>query len=839
MTTTTATDRRPDFALLLRRHRRVSGLTQGELAERAGLSRRAISDLERGERRAPYHVTVDMLATALELAPADRGALAASVLRSRHRPAPEQPAGADGPPAGLTAPPIPPTSLLGRGAPVAAATALLEQDEVRLLTLTGPGGVGKTRLALEVAGAARDAYPDGLAFIALAALADPALVPAAVARAVGLRESSERPLREHLIAHLHKKRLLLLFDNFEHVAAATPLLADLLAACPGLTLLITSRAPLRLRGEYEFPVPPLPLPDPAATPDLATLCASAAVALFVERARAAGALFALSPANVVAVAAICRRLDGLPLAIELAGARARLLPPPALLARLNRSLDVLGGGSRDLPERHQTMRAAIDWSYTLLPVGEQALFRQLAVFAGGAALEEVEAICRTLGDDPGVDALDGLGALLDKSLIWQQDDADGEPRVGMLQTIRAYGLDRLATSGEEGRTRQAHAAFYRALADQAEREVVGPAQEAWLRRLEAEHDNLRQALDWTLTHEGIEAGARMALALLRFWWVRGHVGEGRAWFEKILAPGHPWGGPAASSVRARALCEAGWLAYLRQEYERAAALSLESLALYRDIGEPWGIARALDTLAQIAGDRGNDARAIALYEESLALRRTLSDRRDVGASLCNLGNALLRAGDVARAEPLHAESLAIFRVLGDTKGVSTVLNIQGSVANGRGEYARAAVLYEEALALARDIGDTWATAAGFFNLAEVARELGDDEGAAALHRQALLLSDELGDTILVVACLDGLAGDAAMRGHAARAARLLGAAAARREEIGMALSGLERATHDRTVVAARTALEASATARETTFEQEYAAGRRMSATEAIAYALEA
>jgi len=623
------------------------------------------------------------------------------------------------------------------------------------------------------------------------------------------------------------------------VAAAAPLLSDLLAACAGLTFLVTSRAPLHLRAEHELAVPPLPLPDVAATLDVAALSATAAVALFTERARAAGATFAPSPANLAAVAAICRRLDGLPLAIELAAARARLLPPPALLARLDRGLAVLTGGARDLPERHQTMRAAIDWSYTLLHAGEQALFRRLAVFAGGATLEAVESACQTSGDDLGGDVLDGLGALLDKSLIWQQDDADSEPRVGMLQTIRAYGLERLTASGEEDRARQGHAAFYRALADQAEQEVVGPAQEVWLRRLETEHDNLRQALDWTITHDGVVAGARMALALLRFWWVRGHIGEACAWFDRILASDRAWEGTDAPSVRARALCEAGWLAYLRREYGRATGLSHESLTLYRRVGESWGIARALDTLAQIAGDQGAYTQAIALYEESLALRRTLGDRHDLGASLCNLGNALLQIDDIARAEPLHEENLAVFRALGDTKGVSTLLNIQGSAATSRGEYARAAVLYEEALALAQDIGDMWATAAGFINLAEIAREVGDNERAQTLHRRALTLSGDLADTTLIVAGLDGLAANAIACGHPTRAARLLGAAAARRAEIGVALSGLERTIHDCTVAAARTALEAPATAWEDAFEQAYAAGRRMSTAEAIAYALEA
>lgn len=700
------------------------------------------------------------------------------------------PVGVAAAPAGALPPtnlPVPPHPLVGREAAVAQAVALLSELGIRLLTLTGPGGTGKTRLGLAVAAAMRPAFADGTYFVALDVLTDPALVVPTIAATLSVREDGGRPLGDTLREWLRGRATLLLLDNCEQVVAAAPALADLLAAAPGLALLATSRVPLRLAGEHELAVPPLALPDAARATDVAAVAASPAVRLFVARARAVRADFALTAENAAAVAGICARLDGLPLALELAAARVRLLPPAALLARLEQRLALLTGGPRDRPDRQRTLRAAIDWSYRLLSPEEQALFARLAVFVGGRTLDAIAAICDAEGD-LGLDVLDGVEALVSHSLLVQAEGVGWEPRFVLLETLHEYARERLAERGEAAALARRHAHYFLALAEEAEPQLRGPGQVTWLARLAEEHDNLRAALAWSLGAGDGATAQGLVAALWRFWNWRGHAGEGGRWAEAALA--------------------------LRAGVEPALR------------------ARALNAAGLLARAHGDYATARVRLEESLALHRALGDRPRVAAAINNLANAAFDGGDWHAARALYAESVVLLRALGDPHPLATALGNLGSVASLQGDLATARALLEESVALHRALGDREALAMSLENLGDVAAAAGDRAAARAHYRESLALRQAVGYQRGVTVALDGLARLALAEGRVAHAVRLFGAAERARAAVGAPLSPLERAPLERATARARDALG------DATFAAAWAEGAALPLEAAVALALE-
>jgi predicted ATPase/DNA-binding CsgD family transcriptional regulator len=727
-----------------------------------------------------------------------------------------------------TALPAQPGALIGRARELEDAARQLSATDVRLLTITGPPGAGKTRLALNVAGQLADLSPDGVWFVDLAPIHDARLLPTAIGRAAGVREQRGELAQARVKRHIGQRQLLLLLDNFEQILPAAAAVADLLASCPNLKVLVTSRAPLRLRWEHVLPLPPLAVPDRRRLPAPAELAQIPAVALFVERAQAVDPAFRIGQDNADAVAEICVRLDGLPLAIELAAAHSNVLAPAEILTRLRRrfdqlaggTVDLLAGGAIDLPTRQQSLQAAFDWGYDLLSPPDRALFRALSVFSGGFTQAGALAVAGS----------DDLTALVQHSLVRREGREPGEDVCfRMLETLRTYALDRLQRAAEWRATAERHARFMVDITERAAPELLGAHQATWLARLEREHDNLAAALRWTVDTGAIELSLRLAGGLWRFWWLHGHLSEGMAWMDAVLSASRDASEPLLPA-RAAALNGAGVLAHVRGEYERAASLVGESLALSRRLGLTTSMAAAMHNQAALAREQGDWPRALAAYEESLALERQAGNAWGIATSLTNLGALAVDQGDTSRAVALLQEGLALMRGLGDARGIASALHNLAAVRRDMGEWQRAADLHSESLALWRELGDRWGVAASLHDLARVTGRLSDGRRAAGLLAESLALFTELGVRQGTAACLEGLAAVALAADRPLDAARLLGAAEALREAIGAPLPARERQDLARIVAQARAAAKGGA------FREAWLVGRELSADETAAFA---
>jgi predicted ATPase/serine/threonine protein kinase len=686
--------------------------------------------------------------------------------------------------------PVQRTVFIGRERELANLRQLLNRKDVRLVTLTGPGGIGKTRLALQVVGELSDEFAG--CFVSLSTVAGNEAMTAAIARALGLREvpgeSSGQTLKEYVRGL--GQPLLLLLDNFEHLISAGADIAELLTLNPNLTVVVTSQALLHVYGEHEFPVPPLAAPDrrsiPAA-PD--ALSRFPAVALFVERAKAVKNDFTITKENAAAVAAICARLDGLPLAIELAASRIKLLSPATMLTRLESSLNLLTGGARDLPLRQQTLRGTVNWSYNLLNAAEQSLFRRLSVFTGGCTLEAVEAICNTKGD-LGLDALDGMASLADKSLTQPLAGASAERRFSMLSAIREYALERLVESGEEFATRRAHAAYYVVLGEEGGGEL--PTHPEWLERFDLEHQNFREALEFLIKIGDADWGMRLGSALFHFWETREHFAEARALLDKLLK----LPGATQTKMRARLWFYAAIFSFVQGDFVCAQKWQEESLKISRDLGDQRGVAVALNALGVTARDRGDLDTACSLFEQCVATWRDLGSPIDIARALSNLANVVRLQGNRARAHALYDECLAIFHAAGDTTGVAWTLNYLGDLVRESVDSIAARSYYEQSLSAFRQLGDRWGIASGLCDLARLSAAQSKHQDAERLYGESIRMFQDLGHKRGIARVLECFAESAATQSRPEQSLRLAGAAAAMRQRIGAPLIPAERSRLD-------------------------------------------
>jgi predicted ATPase/DNA-binding CsgD family transcriptional regulator/transcriptional regulator with XRE-family HTH domain len=839
---------RETFGRWLKQRRQGLDLTQHALAVQSGCTVETIRKLE-AEKRRPSRQLVTRLAETLQIPAADRAGFQ-QLARGHASAVPCTPL-----PASLESPvdhvvqtnghlPVPLTPLIGQEAERAALCDLVRRTDVRLVTLLGPPGIGKTRLGIQVAADLQEAFATGVRFVPLTSLREPSLVIPAMARLLDVREIGGQPLIDTLVHALQGQQRLIVLDNFEHLAAAAPDLAQVLEHAPDLTLLVTSRAALRLTGEHVWAVPPLGLPDPGQWSSYDELLASPAVQLFVQRAQTVHPTFTLTEATAPAVAEICVRLEGVPLAIELAAARSRVLSPQAMLARLDQRLGLLTGGAVNTPARQQSLRAAIAWSYALLPPEGQALFRRLGVFVGGT-LAALEAVCQDAATHRGegeVPLLDCLATLVDQSLLQYTNSADGEPRFTMLETLREFALEQLDAAGETEVVCQRHATYYVHLAEHAAPHLQGPDQAAWLERLAGEHDNLRAALAWCLGAKGwrphradhstaVEMGLRLAVGVCLFWEVRGYWQEGRTWLEAVAR--QPQGTPA---LRARALAHASRIACLQSDYAAAAQLAEHSLALARAVNNRQSMVTVLHTRGLVAVHVGNYTQATRLFEDALALARQISrdvgDRRVLVLPLMGLSNVVSRQGDPRRARALCEEGLALAHALGMKTSVAHLLNRLGRIARAEQDYAQAAVHFRQSLQLYHELGDKAYASVVLGNLGFMALYQHQVAQAAAHFAECLTVGHAVGYKVSIDKALNGLGAVAAAQGQPQPAVRLFSAAAALRQMIGYECGAVNQTEMTRHLATLRTHLDPG------TFEALWTAGQALPLEAVLAEALD-
>lgn len=789
----------------LRLARQQRGWSQSQVAESLGTNAFTVCRWERG-MATPSPIFRQSLAELYGSTPAELGLVPAEPLSIT----PEEP------PATLSSVPLPLTRLIGREHEIAAITAQFRQSTTRLVTLTGPAGVGKTRLAIEVALAVQGEYKDGVTFVSLADVREPELVANSIAQAVGLYELGTLPLEGALRLKLQGSQRLLILDNCEHLLAETArLVADLLAGCPSLHVLATSRAALHIRGEQISAVVSLATPSPQEDDLLEVVAEIPSTQLFIERVRQIAPNFALTRANAPAVAAICRYLDGLPLAIELAAAQIRALSPAALLARMERNLSALAGGPRDLPERQRSLRAALAWSYELLDSEAQRLFRSLAVFAGGCTLDALSDICldsAASGDD--IDRrLDTLFSLVDHSLVVYTDSGDtdeGEDaaRFSMLEIVHLFAAELLGEAGEGDAIADAHSRYFVDLAERSEPELSGPEQGRWLARLDRESNNLRAVLRRAIDRHDVESGLRLATSVWRYWYERGHFSEGRRWLDEVIAigeeslgkygdtlaedtaSGDPDATPSAETLGrwAKALNEVATFAEMQGDYATATARYERSLAVRRAIGNVRGIAASLSNLAFLSRLQGNYEQAIAGFDEALVLFRQANFLRGCASALGGRGLVAVDLGEYAEAATLFAEMLRVEREIGHAHGVALALNNAGEAALWLGDYEQAETLLDESLRMRREMEHPWGTADSLAHLSQLALARGQTARASELALEALDLYASLANTAGLLEAVEEIAAIAGTQGRREIVAALVAATTMARRSKGLPLA---------------------------------------------------